>query len=86
MMRLAGRDLAYVLVMLALSVVDLVVWTTGVSLTASLLAARILGPYARRPGRLGSDTRGTGSPSGSVRPAPRIEWAPAFSADASGDS
>jgi Putative sensor len=36
-MRSAGRDLAYVLAILAASVVEFVVWATGVSVTASLL-------------------------------------------------
>jgi Putative sensor len=35
--RLAGRDLGYVLVMLGFSVLEFVVWVTGVSVTASLL-------------------------------------------------
>jgi Putative sensor len=35
--RLAGRDLGYVLVMLAFSVLEFIVWVTGVSVTASLL-------------------------------------------------
>lgn len=35
--RVAGRDLAYLLAMLALGVIDYVAWVAGVSITASLL-------------------------------------------------
>jgi hypothetical protein len=36
-LRMAGRDMAYVLVMLSLSIVEFVVWVTGLSVTVSLL-------------------------------------------------